>query len=79
MMQIVSCELAQGWISDVEIDGSTFGSRFASKNCFFLNCLANFTTWLLDKMFALSKKKSIFVFVSGFLTGIFLNFCANII
>ena len=32
----------------------------------FLNFLANFKSWLFDKMLALSNKKTTFVLVSGF-------------
>ena len=58
------------------IDGTTFvpksgyfyqfWSRSVLKSWLFLNFLANFTSWLFDKMLALSNKKSTFVLISGF-------------
>ena len=56
-----------------------FGSMFILKSWLFLNFLANFMSWLFDKMLALSNKKSTFVLVSGFFGCLFSQFCSNYI
>ena len=67
----------QGCVSDMKIDGSTFVPKsgyfslvwvkVCLKKLVFFTFKPILRTGFLDKMLALSNKKSIFVFVSGFL------------